>query len=71
MARTAEWEIGCYGMTALDVSEHLKPQAELVGKRMLLMSMLSDVQELIARERGEEARQLINRTKWVLQNIEN
>ena len=36
--------------------------------KMLVMSMLSDAQELIERGYNEEARQTLNRSKWVISN---
>lgn len=37
-----------------------------IDPAMLAMSMMSDAQELIARGQAEEARQSLNRAKWVL-----
>ena len=34
--------------------------------RLFVLSIASDVQELISRNRIEEARQLLNRQKWVI-----
>lgn len=39
---------------------------ERSGLAMVLMSMLSDVQEMIARSRDEDARQALNRVKLVI-----
>ena len=36
--------------------------------KMLVMSMLSDVQEMVERGLAEEARQTLNRAKWVISN---
>jgi len=36
------------------------------GDKLLVMSMLSDVQEMIERSLMDEARQTLNRAKWVL-----
>lgn len=33
---------------------------------MMVMSMLSDVQEMIERDMDEEARQTLNRAKWTI-----
>ena len=38
------------------------------GNKLLVMSMLSDVQEMIERGRDEDARQTLNKAKWVLSN---
>ena len=55
-----------FGMTLAEVEAYLAPQAKLTGWRMLAMAMLSDTQELMLRGQHEEARQLINRVKWIL-----
>ena len=36
--------------------------------KMLVMSMLSDVQEMVERGLTEEARQTLNRAKWTITN---
>jgi len=38
------------------------------GNKLLVMSMLSDVQEMIDRSLMDEARQTLNKAKWVLSN---
>jgi hypothetical protein len=38
------------------------------GNKLLVMSMMSDVQEMIDRGLHEEARHTLNRAKWVLSN---
>jgi len=38
------------------------------GNKLLAMSMISDAQEMIERGLNEEARQTLNRAKWVLSN---
>jgi hypothetical protein len=38
------------------------------GNKLLVMSMMSDVQEMIDRGLDEEARHTLNRAKWVLSN---
>lgn len=62
MIQTAR-ETLMYGMTRKEVIDYLTPQAQMVGNRMLVLSILSDAQELIARNQNEEARQLLNRVK--------
>ena len=62
-----EWHFRCYGASQ-DAMKALKP---FVGKSsqdwsMLVMSILSDAQELLERDRANEARQLMNRAKWVI-----
>ena len=41
------------------------------GNKLLVMSMMSDVQEMIDKGLDEEARQTLNRAKWVLSNQSN
>lgn len=65
-----EFDMNCYGMPRQKVREYLEPQAKMVGKNMLIMSMLSDAQHLIEHDQKEEARKLINRTKWAHTNLE-
>ena len=38
------------------------------GNKLLVMSMMSDVQEMIDRSLMDEARQTLNRAKWVVSN---
>jgi hypothetical protein len=38
----------------------------ITGEKMLVMSMLSDVQEMIERGLNEEARACLNQAKWVI-----
>ena len=38
------------------------------GSKLLVMTMLSDVQEMIDRSLMDEARQTLNRAKWILVN---
>jgi hypothetical protein len=38
------------------------------GGGMVLMSLLSDVQEMIERDNKEDARQLVNRVKFLISN---
>lgn len=66
----AHFDLQCYGMPEADVREDLTKQMELSGKNMLIMSMLSDAQHLIEVGAKESARQLINRAKWALTELE-
>ena len=59
-----------YGASREEVLESLKEEYEISGKEMLLMCMLSDVQNMIEFDQKESARQLINRVKLVLQEFE-
>ena len=38
------------------------------GNKMLVMSMMSDVQEMIDRSLVDEARHTLNRAKWIISN---
>ena len=38
------------------------------GNKLLVMSMMSDVQEMIDRSLVDEARQTLNRAKWIISN---
>jgi hypothetical protein len=43
---------------------------KVAGRDMFVASILSDAQELISMGATEQARQLINRAKWVLFELE-
>lgn len=45
-----------------------KDSPYLGGNKLLVMSMMSDVQEMIDKGLNEEARHTLNRAKWVLSN---
>ena len=38
------------------------------GNKLLVMSMMSDVQEMIDRSLVDEARHTLNRAKWIISN---
>ena len=62
-----EWDLQCYGCT----SQALR--TSLIGAdknecMMIIGSMMSDAQEEIERNMNEEARQTLNRAKFVLFN---
>ena len=62
-----KFERGVFGMSLDEMRSYLEGQVQLTGGWPLLAgSMCSDVQELIAMKRLEEARQLLNRVKWVI-----
>lgn len=69
----ANWVQQCYGMSADELFEYLNMNLRMTfeedehkAKQSLSLSMLSDVQEMIARGMSEDARQLINRVKYLL-----
>lgn len=61
-------EVACFGATLAQVEEALAPEADMIGWSMLLLCMMSDAQEMVARGMSEDARQLLNRCKWVVTN---
>jgi hypothetical protein len=78
IAPNAQAQIGAqlsmYGMTYEDMLSYLNENLrftsisatdERSAKGMLVMSMLSDVQEMLLRDLKEQARQLINRVKFL------
>ena len=63
-----EFERQCYGMTEEAMrTEYMEGlTARLSGLEMVVMGILSDAQELLAMDRGEDARKEINRAKFIL-----
>ena len=63
-----EWEFKCYGMSTEAIrKEYMEGlTARLSGLEMVVMSILSDSQELLAMGRTDEARKEINRAKFIL-----
>jgi len=68
-----DWQIGMYGMTCADMHEQIKDSmyiSILNDPGMLVMSMLSDAQEMVQHSNSpamiEEQRKFINRAKFVL-----
>lgn len=63
--------IKMFGCDPKEMLEFLKqtPTYTTMGKDTLVMSMLSDVQELIAMGQKEESRLAINRIKYVIQEL--
>lgn len=61
-------ELRMFGCTSAELRESIEGSItfDLTGPAMVAASMLSDAQEEIARGMSEEARQTINRAKWVL-----
>ncbi|MBO0784346.1 MAG: hypothetical protein J2P37_36550 [Ktedonobacteraceae bacterium] len=70
----AAWELQCYGCTQAESKAGIDQLVAFTNAgrtgpaNMALGSILSDVQELIARGRNEEARQYINRVKYAIFN---
>jgi hypothetical protein len=51
--------------------ERHKAYVSMVGAPMFLASLMSDAQECIAHGMDEEARQILNKAKWVIFNQMN
>ena len=69
-------ETSIFGCTEAELVESLKINMHFYqmyreSKVMLATSMLSDVQELMAHGMTEDARQLINRVKYLLTTFDN
>ena len=66
-------DVSMFGMSSVDLQDkvegsmyRLTPLSDVHSDVMLVMSMLSDAQECIARSDDETARQYINRAKFIL-----
>jgi hypothetical protein len=66
-------EVRMYGVTEADMRENIESSLtfKLSGPAMIVASMMSDAQEMMAYEQPdfntiEDQRQLLNRAKWVL-----
>ena len=66
-----DFEKQCYGMTQEAIrKEYMEGlTARLSGLEMVVMSILSDSQELLAMGRTDEARKEINRAKFILSEM--
>ena len=66
-----EFETKCYGVTEQDIREQYIQSitAELSGIEMVVMSVLSDAQELLAMDRKDESRKLMNIAKFILSEM--
>lgn len=60
--------IGAWYDTEIDYLDCTWGKDQAGANKMLVMSMLSDVQEMVERGLAEEARQTLNRAKWVISN---
>lgn len=65
------WEIGCYGLPEIGLKLEVERSLKFYGndKAMVITSWLSDVQQLIEFGKHEDARQLINQIKWIVNNV--
>lgn len=63
-----DFESKCYGMSEADIRTGYMESftAKHVGLEMVVMSILSDCQELMAMDATEQARKELNRAKYIL-----
>ena len=66
-----EFESKCYGITEQDIREQYIQSitAKLSGIEMVVMSVLSDAQELLVMDRKDESRKLMNIAKFILSEM--
>ena len=66
-----ESESKCYGMSEADIREEYMESfiAKRVGLEMVVISILSDAQELLAMNRSEDSRKQMNIAKFILSEI--
>jgi hypothetical protein len=68
-AEKAAWEQQCYGCPIADFRVSLENSITFKlpnGRAMSAMSLMSDAQELMQRGQSNEARQALNRAKWLI-----
>ena len=61
-------QVRCYGCTEQQMREAVEQSLtfRFAGPAMMAMSLMSDAQEEIVRELDEDARQTLNRAKWII-----
>lgn len=59
-------EVAMFGCTVATLDRHTREALDRGPRALFVMSILSDAQEEIERGRGERARQLINRAKYLI-----
>ncbi len=66
-----EFESKCYGMTEQAIREqYIKSiTAQLSGIEMVVMSILSDAQELLVMDRNDDSRKMMNIAKFILSEM--
>ena len=66
-----EFESKCYGMSQADIRTGYMESftAKHVGLEMVVMSILSDCQELMLMDATEQARKELNRAKYILSEM--
>jgi hypothetical protein len=65
---TEKRQVRMYGCTEQQMREAVEESFtfRFAGPAMMAMSLMSDAQEEIVRELDEDARQTLNRAKWIL-----
>ena len=65
------FEKNCYGMTESNIREQYMNSftARMSGLEMVVMSILSDAQELLAMGATNDSRQYMNRAKFILSEM--
>ena len=66
-----EFESKCYGITEQAIREqYIKSiTAQLSGIEMVVMSILSDAQELLVMDRNDDSRKMMNIAKFILSEM--
>lgn len=66
-----DFERNCYGISAADIREQYMNgiTARFSGLEMVVMSVLSDAQELLAIGRAEDSRKQMNVAKFILSEM--
>jgi hypothetical protein len=66
-----DFETKCYGMSESDIRTQYMQSitARFSGLEMVVMSVLSDAQELLAMGRNEESRKQMNIAKFILSEM--
>lgn len=66
-----DFERNCYGISAADIREQYMNgiTARFSGLEMVVMSVLSDAQELLAMGRAEDSRKQMNVAKFILSEM--
>mgnify|MGYP003353864272 CR=1 FL=1 len=66
-----EFESKCYGMTEADIRDEYMNSitARLSGLEMVVMSVLSDAQELLAMGSSDQSRKNMNIAKFILSEM--
>jgi len=70
-SKMTEFEKNCYGMPAADIREQYMNSitAKLSGQEMVVMSVLSNAQELLAMGMTNQARKQMNVAKFILSEM--